>query len=667
MACLYGSSSGTSVSLKLLHFRVLARAPWSAGQVFWMSQMSTSLTVLQPTGRRTPKPRPNPAPKTQNPAKANRRRKTTSTNNNNTSRRSRKREPSVPWFLLAELAVDSATPAGQLENMLLHPSNFPRTPYASVCSNYAYREEFAWEFRIIVTTAANTGFRGAIILVPDPTQQAPPATSSIIWSAIMNKSGAWMSSTGTGESRVRIKTTSATRRLSNARPQHSDNWTGFATGSLVVYLVDPPIGLAQTATGNTVRVTILARPELRCYQPIAGWLDWTQTEPTPGPGPSPQPSSFRLQFTATASMADVLNDHQASAWLAGGYYLDMTQLVRNTQQPWLQQGELWAFSIYICNPRARDWQDNDSATKEPGFFVTWQEPASSVVQLVGFEDLKYARYQADEQTGSIPHGAECCICYHTSDIPSWQDRWTGVTATIDFQLVYKGPKAYRVDGRGSSNNPQGPVGWPTQPMGRQVPAVRARSSPTGPAQPSGTLPSSGNPAPTSETGLHAEINNLRSVVTDLWTTLMLSGIQPTSYSERLLLSRPPTPAPSWIGSSVDNENYSSTPPAYPNNWPHLTPGCAAQTASCNCSPSRQNTPPLDLISWSSLQAPTIDATAPPTGSALLPNISALPSCPGCDNENCDDCFEDELVETVVDAEQLTRALSLLSTDTAGAV
>lgn len=560
-----------------------------------------------------------------------------------------------PWFLLAELKVNSASPPGPLEHMLLHPSLFPRTPYATMCANHAYREERGWDFKIIVTTASNTGFRGAVVFLPDPTQQTPQPTPDIIWSAIMNRTGAWMSSTGTGESQIHIKVDGATRRLSNAKPVGADNWTGFATGSLVIYLTDPPIGLAETTTGNGVRITILARPHLQLFSPIAGFMDWVTSHDQPGPGPTPTEVRFRISIgSVDTSMQPYLNSHTASAWLAGGYYLDVTNLWNRTTAPYINAGELWVFAIYTCNPRAVDWRDNDSKVKEPGFFVTWEEPGSGVVQLVGFEDIQNARLQADGQTGSIPHGAECCIAYHSEDIPKWNQRWDGITGSVDWELVYKGPNAYRLGDPKTGTIPDVP--WPGRPLRlapRLPPAAPTRLSPTELGQRTGTPRDSASQAATSDGGLRTEIDNLRSVVADMWTTLMTSGQPQIPCCNRLPPGHQTTERLiSLIGSSVDNEPY---PTSSPNNLgcqysaiPTPLPQTPASTASLT-----------DLTAYSNCFGGPTPSMLPHTGQERSPSTLASHECPGCDDPSCDDCFEDELVEVQVDAGQLATALSLL--------
>lgn len=543
-----------------------------------------------------------------------------------------------PWWLMAELKVSSNTPPGPLEGIVLHPTLFPDTPYATQCAHHTHRKEQWWELDIRVTTAANTGFRAAVLFLADPRMAHVKLPSQLVWSAVLNRTGTLATSTGTGQHRTKFHVPSTTPMLSNANPDPTlgNNLVGFAAGMVAIQLLDPPIGL----TGDSqVNITILARVNLQLIGPITGFMSWTVTPPpgpTPGPQPQPTGSSFSWTVSATGSMA--LNDHTASAWLAGGYYLKIESGNRGIT------GEVWSFAIYqIENHPPKDWEDNDSVVKQPEFLVTWEEPGSPVLQVVGFQFYQDAWNQAAGHTGKVPHGAELCIRYHNGGEVAWGDKFRGLgdQSVIVFNLLKKTPQSQLWRSTRSLNS-EG-RGLFTVP----APTLKTEVSPL--SQP-----------PTSLLGLTSEINILKSAIQELKTTCEQLAINSTSSSQQ---SEPSNPShqrtQAWV------QSLANWAPSF--NWltgqrpkpcinltqsspPSINCASAVEQSLPHSIPShiQQQPLPLESTSWpsnSSLyslhSAPAAMQMQQPTGCRQLPNDWDLPECPGCDDPDCEDCFEDD--------------------------
>lgn len=562
------------------------------------------------------------------------------------SRRRMVSDNRAPWWLLAEFSVTSTTPAGPLETIVLHPTLFPDTPYQTQCAHHTHRRERMWELDIRVTTASTTGLRAAVLFLADPRMISTALPSSLIWSAVMNKQGTLATSTGTGQTRTRFHVPTTTPLLSNAAPDSSLglNLTGFAAGVVGVYLLDPPIGLS----GNSkVSITVLARVSMDQHGPVTGFLGWSsKPQPGPGPGPKPPPGPVAgFSVTIRGNFPMPLNDHTASAWLAGGYYW------RIDKQGAGWAGEIWTHAIYqITQHPPYNWQDNDQKNKYPKFLVTWVEPASSVCQVVGFELYQDAYNQAAGHTGSVPHGAECCITYNQA-APTYGDRFEGMIPTEDnvlqFQLLKKTDQStiWRQDGS----------------VGRTydlLPDHPARFPGIGPGQTGMTGALSVNPPATSLIGLTNEIQTLRSTVSGLQTLChdLMSNL-PTSTPPSSPFRPIPTKAPrSWLQSLAslnpftsfsNNLQPTSSQPSTP-----LPPPQPTSTQSCPASlaASPANLPffSTNLADWPTPSAPSpaysLPANVPtqlPIGYEQLPPTWELLECPGCDDPNCDDCFEDD--------------------------
>lgn len=571
---------------------------------------------------------------------------------------------------------------GVLANQILHPTEFPNSPYASACAHHTHRREFSWEIKCYVTTAANTGFRACAIILPNPeVANTSSLPQELVWSAIQTRSATMMTSTGTGAATARIRVPTTTGQLSNAAPP-SSTYVGFCSGSIAVVLLNAPIGV----TANTsVTITVLGRVSMQVLGPMTGFMAWANT-PTPGPSPTPSPG-FSLIVANPATDNVPINSHTASAWLAGGCYLHLPA----TRPTWAN-GALWSFAVYTADHQGINWQDNDSQSFEPYFYTVWHEPASGVIQVVGFANRNYAQLQAEGETGAIPHGAELCITYQNKQVP-WNTRFENMAttnATIHFSLVYKGKNASQL--------------WAataTLPQGYVTPAVaRATFSADallgdwvdGPPPPNSAAPVSTLPALTVTGGSSSPRRNgrppsLRDLMRssrprapDL-TPSPSCGPQPTPSSER----SPPSRAAPEVEEGVDPLSWPPLPPPYssfmPYNHSSYPPSLQSAPACLNCpTPPHNSSPPSpepqtpssssleQLVSWfnnllgtsrhSSAEFPgpsrapsprsAIDCSsatagmplAPPTGSQPSPGISRSLECPGCWDPDCDWCYED---------------------------
>lgn len=541
--------------------------------------------------------RTNPPPPQNKAANRRRRRqpKNKAPTQNKAPRRAKPRMPGVnPWFLLGEFKVSSSQAPGPLEEILLHPTEFPTSPYATQTAHHTHRREKHWQLEIQVTTATNTGFRAAAILLPDPqmvTRNIPPG---LIWSAVLNGTGAMMSSTGTGHTRAKLRVPQTTGLLSNAPPP-GPNWTGFAAGSLIIYLLDPPIGLTGT---SEVNITILARVDMDLVGPMAGFSAWAaQVDPKPGP---PGPGGSWVINVSDPEQSMAVNDHVGSAWLAGGYYWRLD----NTRPSWAK-GELWVGGVYKASHAAKDWQDNYAQRKTPIYFVIWREPGSETTQVVGFENLRDAKNQADGHTGSVPPQAECCLYYHDGGTAKWPEKWEGIVAgtQLAFTLEYKGENAWLLWKANNSQSMRPRIlgeGQGLQNSRLWSPGQIGGTGPWWPNHPPTTLATSTQPQLSLQpdiAALQQECNQLRTLCRQLSGLSVHSPLPPGTPVD------PPTPPSSPLRSG------SSTP-----SWTQWWDALATLRG-------RPKTPPSS--------SKTSGITSPDA-----------PRCRGCKNLDCDDCFED---------------------------
>lgn len=375
----------------------------------------------KPSGRPAsgrPKPRPRPNPSRPSPTE------------------------SREWWMLGEFAATSSTSPGVLETVMLHPSTFPLTPYAAACAHHTHRRELLWEFDVHVTGASTTGVRAAVGVIPDPNWDPRAVSRSMMWGMVGNGMATMISGNGTGSKRATLSVRGATDRLSNAQPTER-NWLGFSSGIFCVMLLDPVQGVTAEFK---VSIVVLARVRLVVHSPVPGFMAWASNYV------EPQGSKYWMKVQNQQNMP--LNSHTASAWLAGGKYLLMTQSAAGaTMAPkWV------AFGVYTASHHAFNWENNDSQSKDPRYFVLWHEPGSGVLQMIGFENLPTAQAQAAGSTGLVPHGTELCVSY--SGEARWGNRFEGLSdnTTIQFTLIWKAGNAYEVTLPATTRQPgEGPA------------------------------------------------------------------------------------------------------------------------------------------------------------------------------------------------------------------
>lgn len=641
-----------------------------------------------------------PAPASQ-PLPRRRRRKVN--NNAPPRRRTRSAGPrsgprGSPWWLLGEFKVHSGNSPGKLSTTLLHPSNFPNTPYGTQCAHYTHRRERRWEIEVRVTTAASTGFRAAVLLVGDPRFLPDEVPSELVWSAILNNSGAMATSTGQRQ-RARLQIPPSVNWLSNTRPTSGVNMTGMCAGSLVVYLLDPPIGL----TGNSeVIITVLARVQLQLSGPMVGFTAWSGGSLRPGdednhPPPIPGGEMVIRAPSVTDNVPE--NGHTATAWLAGGIY---QKVYPNGH---LETGQLWSYSVYmVSNTRAVGWENNRIQRADPRFLVTWNEPGSGIIQFVGFVDWRAAKAQADGLTGAVPAGAELCLRYSSHNIP-WNHVYAlGSTAgpySINFDCIYRAHNAKKwwENAAAGAATFTVPTATPATAYPRYGPFDQPASTyqPTSHVQLGTTEASLMNPPPTTVLGLQPELNSLSERIASLQQLFesLAPPSEPSRQQQQSNLPQPPESQPqpvqsAWgslssLAMSLLSRRQSPPPPppcspssspcAAPSqrphhglplgtNWPPSRPQSAPvlpssyttqnnnleRPATSDLS-SLSNRPHLEPSSLSSTSYSNVwqhpSGTTPQlTGSEQLPCEWELPECPGCDDPTCDDCFEDDDTDTV---------------------
>lgn len=340
----------------------------------------------------------------------------------------------TPWFLAASGEIPSNAEAGPLYQMQLHPTNFPDTPYARVCSDYLMRVERRVEVQLRCTTATTTGTRLGMVVINDPTWYNQEPTREIVLSLIGNRMGSeyTVTSSTTQQRNFTVKTTTA--RLSNAPAQ--SNQTGVSTGVVVLYCLDPPIAI--TGEGH-LRWDLMLRFNLELITPCAGFGNFVTGGSTPSPGPTPpsptpQPSQGTFSLLLQADDIDLvieagvwLNDHQADAPLNGGWYLRLpsTRPSNVLTSPRIALvGNPYSYAVYTCNVVAYG-QNNRKEGHPIKYWVLWRDTLSSVNQFVGFmsSDYAYALNMANCVEGAIPGGHQLCVRYATEDARTvtWKD------------------------------------------------------------------------------------------------------------------------------------------------------------------------------------------------------------------------------------------------------
>lgn len=352
-------------------------------------------------------------------------------------RRRRSTPRACNWFTVTEGTLNGGTRPGVLEEIWLHPQNFPNTPFGASCSNHTHRREHHWEFRMYITTASTTGVRLAITALTDPTYQGG-ITASAVWALVANGTGSYMDSTGRGQ-RGYLAIRGSTTSLSNAVPP-GQNWTGFASGCAIVYLLQAPVGITET---TSITYTLLARVSWAPLNPLPGFLTSqgeTPFNPTPPPQPTPgQPADWALWIQSSSSNYTlgqrdqmpplyVLN-HTGDAWLAGGYYFAFPpQPTNNTLATGTSgttinvqfrgtAGNFTTARVYNADTMITDWVNNFQQLGSPHYFVIYRGAISGTYSLVGFSNYEQAKRMADGDTGAVASGQQLALDYLA--YPSW--------------------------------------------------------------------------------------------------------------------------------------------------------------------------------------------------------------------------------------------------------
>nr|QUS52806.1 hypothetical protein 3 [Mute swan feces associated tombus-like virus 6] len=392
------------------------------------------------TGRRRNTPAPRPRPRRQ-PA------------TNNTPR-----QFWTEWFVAWSGEVSTTSRQGTLDAITLHPQALPTTPYATALAHHTHRREAAWEIKVHCTSATNTGTRLGCFVLPDPTI-IDGITPEMVWAAITNGLGAEINSVGiTTRSRaMRVKT--ATNILSNALPGPGESHLGYASGTLILYLLDAPIGLTDS---DKVRVVTLLRCLLTPHNAVPGfglWESQVLSAPKHHPGPpdwtmtvtfafsnqnnDPPMSSF--QGTTSDNYASWSVKHVGNLPLAGGYYFVFAGV--GGTAPTISapinggseksnvtiRGNPCSGRVYVSNSDFPLWQNNRGMGFSPKYFATIKGFFTHHVYMVGFVTQAQAANQADGAFTLIPGGAELCVRY--AEQPRWS-QFHPPNSTKQFEISF---------------------------------------------------------------------------------------------------------------------------------------------------------------------------------------------------------------------------------------
>lgn len=299
----------------------------------------------------------------------------------------------LPWFTIARGFIDQNTPTGVIQRVLLHPASMPDSPYWSALLHHTHRREHWWEFRTMVTTASFTGCRLATVAVTDPITTMRDPTVDQVYELCANKRGSMSTTTRTSQHTTKFSITSATRILSNAEGDGTDQ-LGFTSATVFVYLCDPLVGLG---TGYQLQFTILARVSLTPLNSMPGF----------GITPIAPPPTDAIIITLPDVGAEVPRwSHIGSTELAGGMYWD----AQNTdKQHWSAQMQL--NTVYHSEVQTNaQWANNRSAGNlAPKYFVRFNSASRYII--VGFVDLGQARTFCTHPS-KVSAGAACCVTYN---------------------------------------------------------------------------------------------------------------------------------------------------------------------------------------------------------------------------------------------------------------
>lgn len=386
-------------------------------------------------GRRNTVTSPRWRPRGQNRRNFNPGRRTTRPNNN--------AQLDTGWFHCGSGEIGTATAAVVLQQTVLHPTNFQGTPYFDMTNNYCTRVEEMISFQLRCTTATTTGARLGVILINDPSWNNQTMTRELALSMIANGKGSEVTVTNTTTQTRNFKPGS--KRLSNSSPPEGANFYGYASGLLVVVLLDPPVAIGGS---GVLKWDMMMRLHLSVAEPVAGFGSFAS-----GTGTDVEPTEVSFSIHLQAAALDTTpaagtwrNDHTGTTWLAGGWYMRFPSsrpkvLIGDQGQTdgITVTGTPLTFAVYELATTAGEWENNDGERHVPYYFVTWHEPGSGVVQVVGFrkEHKNYAIDQAKGSTGAIPHGAELCFRYTTQHMEEahWKNLFNfSLNMAVSFQI-----------------------------------------------------------------------------------------------------------------------------------------------------------------------------------------------------------------------------------------
>lgn len=326
-----------------------------------------------------------------------------------------------------------------IHQQVLHPTALPTTPYAALTANYSHRQEHWWQFRVYTTASTFTGARIGLMALPDP-NFTNTMNADVVWAACCNGRGIMVDVCGNRTGGARFHVTCSTTRLSNATPSSQDSLLGFASSTLIGWLLQAPIGLQDSAY---LSATILGRVCLTCYNPLAGFatlqLPYLRSTPNVAPG---TPVAWELLVALNSSSNGGVDTnsgmnasngykwalgHIGDAWLAGGWYFQFFGAGQaaptigsspNANNKLVTiKGAPRTACVYTCNHPFQEWETNRGFHMTPKYFATFVSPISQTVTLVGFNDYEAACHQASGNTGMVPANTELCVTYGFE--PKW--------------------------------------------------------------------------------------------------------------------------------------------------------------------------------------------------------------------------------------------------------
>lgn len=324
------------------------------------------------------------------------------------------RKYTTPWFVAASGSISGEDTPRVICQSLLHPNSFGGTPYADACKHYTMRRELNWRFQIRITCATTTGTRMCFSVIQDPSWNGNQMTPEYATNMVSNGQGTEVTATAATTRSTRFSVRGPTRNLSNAAPAEN-NLLGYAAGVLNGYLLNPPIALAG---GSVLQWTLSAQVDLLLINPSSGFGDFTTSNPDTPVHPH---VAWTINIgNVQSAMPDTwVNSHNASVWLDGGNYLHIPskrpQLLNTTLTSGGTSisGNPLTFAVYTMNVVTQHWQnDYKNESPQPTYFVTWHEPASGVLQMVGFTNLQDARNMAGGHTGLVRQGHQYSLHYN---------------------------------------------------------------------------------------------------------------------------------------------------------------------------------------------------------------------------------------------------------------